>query len=253
MTYETIKFQVGDIEYDVIHCLGEGQCQCKRCKDRGIYNISWTSWFYKLNENDKGVICRHCLQELLIQKRIDAATKELKERLNLIHQTVQKIQTAEFETAKEKDAADSKQHCEKCRTYWLSKLDTQKARAAELQKQVDALETTNGQAMAYIEGLEYELKQVDELKEQRDVFKKLFESANTTSHFSTDIIIETMNSFYREQAEHLAGLKIEQAVKDTVKEILDKAIIIDKNTGNKGFICIEALTELCKSKGVEVE
>lgn len=45
----------------------------------------------------------------------------------------------------------------------------------------------------------------------------------------------------------------EQAVKDTAKDILDKAIIIDKNTGNNGFICIEALTELCKSKGVEVE
>lgn len=65
-------------------------------------------------------------------------------------------------------------------------------------------------------------KQADELKEERDVFKRLFESANT-SHFSTNSIIETMNSFYREQAEHLAGLKIEQAVKDTAKEILAKA------------------------------
>lgn len=62
-------------------------------------------------------------------------------------------------------------------------------------------------------------KQVDELKEQRDVFKRLFESVNTT-HFSTDSIIETMNSFYREQAEHLAGLKIKQAVKDRTVEIL---------------------------------
>ena len=61
-------------------------------------------------------------------------------------------------------------------------------------------------------------KQVDELKEQRDVFKRLFESANT-SNFSTNSIIETMNSFYREQAQHLAELKIEQAVKDKAKEI----------------------------------
>ena len=63
-------------------------------------------------------------------------------------------------------------------------------------------------------------KQVDELTEERDVFKRLFESANT-SHFSTDSIIETMNSFYREQAEHLAGLKIEQATKDAVKKFAD--------------------------------
>lgn len=73
--------------------------------------------------------------------------------------------------------------------YWTNKYLEEQAKNTELQKQVD------------------------ELKEQRDVFKRLFESVNT-SHFSTNSIIETMNSFYREQAEHLAGLKIEQAVKD---------------------------------------
>ena len=62
--------------------------------------------------------------------------------------------------------------------------------------------------------------EIERLTEQRDVFKRLFESVNT-SHFSTDSIIETMNSFYREQAEHLAGLKIEQAVKETAKEYHD--------------------------------
>ena len=41
----------------------------------------------------------------------------------------------------------------------LLAFDKMKEQNAELQKQVDELETTNGQAMAYIEGLEYELKQ----------------------------------------------------------------------------------------------
>ena len=63
-------------------------------------------------------------------------------------------------------------------------------------------------------------KQVDELTEQRDVFKRLFESVNM-SNVSTSCIIDTMNSFYREQAGHLAGLKIEQAVKDAVKKFAD--------------------------------
>lgn len=60
-------------------------------------------------------------------------------------------------------------------------------------------------------------KQINELKEQRDVFKRLFESANT-SNFTTNSIIETMNSFYREQAEHLAELKIKQVVKEILQE-----------------------------------
>ena len=46
---------------------------------------------------------------------------------------------------------------------------------------------------------------------------------------------------------------VQQAVKGTAKEILDKAIKIDRITGSKGFVCIEALKELCKNKGVEVE
>lgn len=44
-----------------------------------------------------------------------------------------------------------------------------------------------------------------------------------------------------------------QAVKDTAKEIYDKCIAIDKATGCKGFVCIEAIAELSKGKGVEVE
>lgn len=37
------------------HCLGEGQCTCKRCG-----TLSWTDWFYKLKPNGK-VYCYDCL------------------------------------------------------------------------------------------------------------------------------------------------------------------------------------------------
>lgn len=84
MKYETIKFNVGDEQFDVIHCLGDGQCECKSCKDKGKYNVSWTSWFYKLNENDKHVLCCNCLAEILIQNRIDKAIKDKIEQGTLI-------------------------------------------------------------------------------------------------------------------------------------------------------------------------
>lgn len=44
-----------------------------------------------------------------------------------------------------------------------------------------------------------------------------------------------------------------QAIKETAKDIYDKCIAIDKATGSNGFVCIEAIAELSKSKGVEVE
>ena len=92
-------------------------------------------------------------------------------------------------------------------------------------------------------------KQVDELAEERDVFKRLFESANT-SNFSTNSIIETMNSFYREQAEHLAGLKIEQSVKDTATEIYRELIEMEENPCNSREEIYQAVFG---KRGVEVE
>lgn len=72
MEYEKYRFRVGEMEYDVIHCLGHGQCQCDSCKQRGRYNVSWTSWFYKFKETDEHVLCSDCMTETLIQQRIDA-------------------------------------------------------------------------------------------------------------------------------------------------------------------------------------
>lgn len=108
-------------------------------------------------------------------------------------------------------------------------------------------------------------KQVDELKEERDVFKNLFEHCNNSS-ITIDQIIESMNSFYREQAEHLAELKIEQAVKDTAKEIFEKIFGVlfcfttqgKSEEYNEGFIqCLseidERIQKLAKEHGVEVE
>lgn len=106
----------------------------------------------------------HCLQKKNSEQyaEIERLTEELgKATESLVTasrcftrmETFYKDKCEEFETAKEKDATDSKQNCEKCRTYWLSKLDTQKARTAELQKQVEKLteerETANKHDLMY--------------------------------------------------------------------------------------------------------
>ena len=84
MRYEKVKFDVGNEQFDVIHCLGDGQCECGSCKEKGKWSLSWTSWFYKLSENDDGVLCRNCLAEILIQRRIDKAIKNKIEQGTLI-------------------------------------------------------------------------------------------------------------------------------------------------------------------------
>lgn len=94
-------------------------------------------------------------------------------------------------------------------------------------------------------------KQVDELMEQRDVFKNLFENCNNSS-ITTDEIINAMNSFYREQAEHLAELKIEKAIKDTASEIL--GLILAKEFEKGDYLTDDELKELFKERyDVEVE
>ena len=102
----------------------------------------------------------------------------------------------------------------------------------------------------------YELKkQVDELKEDN---AKIKQGKAIMLDGITDLnrLVQFPVGYEGKNFEDIAELGNyiqEQAIKDAAKDILDKAIIIDKNTGNKGFICIEALTEICKSKGVEVE
>jgi len=107
-------------------------------------------------------------------------------------------------------------------------------------------------------------KQVNDLTEQRDVFKNLFENCNNSS-ITTREIINVMNSFYREQAEHLAELKIEQTVKDTAKEIFTE-LLKDENVCEElvddyyaghyimSAVTVDKIKEIAEERyGVEVE
>ncbi len=52
----------------VSRCYGEGQGSCKRCNDRGIWNIYWMSFLYKIEGYD-GCYCSHCVQEIIEENK----------------------------------------------------------------------------------------------------------------------------------------------------------------------------------------
>lgn len=57
----------------VVRCQGEGQGSCRRCTEKGIWNISWMVFLYKI-EGMEGVFCSNCVKE------IQEENKEGKER-----------------------------------------------------------------------------------------------------------------------------------------------------------------------------
>ena len=44
-------------------CQGEGQGSCKRCNDKGIWNVNWMCMLYRI-EGLEGCYCSKCVDEL---------------------------------------------------------------------------------------------------------------------------------------------------------------------------------------------
>ena len=42
---------------------GDGQAQCKGCKGKGKWNVSWCCFFYKIEGRD-GAYCKDCVAEI---------------------------------------------------------------------------------------------------------------------------------------------------------------------------------------------
>lgn len=42
---------------------GEGQAQCKLCKEHGIWNVNWMCFLYKIEDFD-GVYCFKCVKKI---------------------------------------------------------------------------------------------------------------------------------------------------------------------------------------------
>lgn len=48
----------------ITQCQGEGQGSCKRCNDKGIWNVKWMCFLYKI-EGFEGCYCRECVKEIM--------------------------------------------------------------------------------------------------------------------------------------------------------------------------------------------
>ena len=68
MMYEKKTIEINGKQHEILHCIGNGQCKCKSCEAKGKYYVSWTSWFYKIDENGP-VMCYDCLREELANER----------------------------------------------------------------------------------------------------------------------------------------------------------------------------------------
>ena len=48
----------------ITQCQGEGQGSCKRCNDKGIWNVNWMCFLYKI-EGLEGCYCGKCVKEIM--------------------------------------------------------------------------------------------------------------------------------------------------------------------------------------------
>lgn len=70
MEHEKKIIEVNGKEFEVLHCLGHGQCVCKSCEAKGKWGLNWTNWFYRL-DMDSSVMCYDCMLETLKSKSED--------------------------------------------------------------------------------------------------------------------------------------------------------------------------------------
>lgn len=55
----------------VTQCKGEGHGSCKRCSDKGKWNIAWMCFLYKI-EGYEGCYCRDCVNEIKAENGIQS-------------------------------------------------------------------------------------------------------------------------------------------------------------------------------------
>lgn len=50
-------------DLEVVQAEGNGQGECKRCADNGIWNRHWTSMLYKI-KGMEGLYCSECVKKI---------------------------------------------------------------------------------------------------------------------------------------------------------------------------------------------
>lgn len=59
---------------------GNGQAQCKRCKDKGKWNVQWYTFLYEI-EGEEGLCCYDCIQQIKIENLIESRERHRQELL----------------------------------------------------------------------------------------------------------------------------------------------------------------------------
>jgi len=65
------------MELKISPCSGEGQGECRRCADNGIWNRHWTNFLYHV-EGMEGCYCSDCIAELKKEALGDEPGSEVK-------------------------------------------------------------------------------------------------------------------------------------------------------------------------------
>lgn len=53
----------------VTRCTGEGHGSCKRCSDKGKWNINWMCFLYEV-EGYEGCYCEECVKEIKAEAEV---------------------------------------------------------------------------------------------------------------------------------------------------------------------------------------
>lgn len=56
----------------ITRCTGEGQSECKRCKELTGWGLNWTSFLYTI-EGHTGMYCMDCVKAIIKEEENDGA------------------------------------------------------------------------------------------------------------------------------------------------------------------------------------
>ena len=53
----------------ITKAVGNGQTQCRGCKEKGKWNVQWTDFLFKVEGKD-GCYCKECVAEIRVEEKI---------------------------------------------------------------------------------------------------------------------------------------------------------------------------------------
>ena len=66
---------------NVKQAVGNGQTQCRGCKDKGIWNVQWTDFLFRI-DGLEGCYCRKCVNEIQAKEQTRKYTNRVLNNFN---------------------------------------------------------------------------------------------------------------------------------------------------------------------------